>query len=68
MTFKTIQGVLHPDGHIALPEEALPSHPVQVLVTLLEPSEADALAEVGDYGAQLADYEESLARGEVKWQ
>jgi hypothetical protein len=37
------------------------------MVTVLEADEDSRLAEVGDYGAALADYEDRLARGEVQW-
>jgi hypothetical protein len=67
MTYKTLEGVLHPDGQVALPREAWPDHPVRVLVTILEGGEEN-LAEPGDYLEQLTDYEERLARGEIRWQ
>jgi hypothetical protein len=68
VTFRTVEGVLHPDGTLTLPQEELPGHPVRVMVTLLEATDDAALAELGDYAAQLADYEERLARGEIRWQ
>jgi hypothetical protein len=68
MTFKTLEGVLNPDGTLTLPKEELPDHAVRVMVTLLEAADDAALAEVGDYNEQLLDYEERLARGEVRWQ
>ncbi len=68
MTFKTVEGVLHPDGTLALPKGELPDHAVRVMVTLLETTDDAALAEVGDYSEQLRDYEERLARGEIRWQ
>ena len=68
MTFKTIEGVLHPDGTLTLPKQDLPDHDVRVMVTLLEGTADAALAEVGDYNEQLQDYEERLARGEIRWQ
>jgi hypothetical protein len=68
MTFRTVEGVLHPDGTLALPKEELPDHAVRVMVTLLEATDDAALAEVGDYNEQLRDYEERLARGEIRWQ
>jgi hypothetical protein len=68
MIFKTAEGVLHPDGRLALPKQELPSHPVRVMITLLEPADDAALAEVGDYNDRLTDYEERLARGEIHWQ
>jgi hypothetical protein len=68
MAFKTVEGVLHPDGTLALPREELPDHPVRVMVTLLEADEGTALAAVGDYSERLTEYEERLARGEIRWQ
>jgi hypothetical protein len=68
MTYRTLAGVLHPDGRVSLPDEDLPDHPVQVMVTLLEPDEATSLAQPGDYLQQLSDYEERLARGDIRWQ
>jgi beta-glucanase (GH16 family) len=68
MTYKTLEGVLHPDGTLNLPAEERPDYPVRVLVTLLENDEDASLAELGDYLPQLTDYEERLARGEIRWQ
>jgi hypothetical protein len=68
MTYKTLEGVLHPDGRVALSPDELPDHPVRVMVTLLEDGEETALSAMGDYLDQLTDYEERLARGEVQWQ
>ncbi len=68
MTFKTVEGVLHPDGTLALPKEELPETAVRVMVTLLEATDDSVLVEVGDYHDQLLDYEERLARGEIRWQ
>jgi hypothetical protein len=68
MIYKTLEGVLNPDGRIVVPLDELPEHPVRVMVTILEGTEEDALSEMGDYLDQLTDYEERLARGEVQWQ
>ena len=68
MVYKTLQGVLNPDGRVVLPPDELPKHPVRVMVTILEGGEQSALSEVGDYLDQLTDYEERLARGEIQWQ
>ena len=68
MTFKTLEGVLHPDGTLILPKDELPDHAVRVMVTLLEAPDDAALADLGDYDEQLRDYEERLARGEIRWQ
>jgi hypothetical protein len=66
MTYKTLTGVLHPDGKMMLPPEELPDHPGRVLVTLLEDNEEAGLSDVGDYLEQLTDYAERLARGEIR--
>ena len=68
MTFKTLSGVLHPDGRVSLPTEEMPDHSVRVMVTLLEATEDHSLLELGDYSEKLAEYEERLARGEIQWQ
>jgi hypothetical protein len=68
MTYKTLEGVLHPDGKLALPASELPDRPVRVMVTLLEANEDATLAEPGDYLDRLTEYEERLARGEIRWQ
>lgn len=67
MTYTTVEGVLHPDGTVSLPPDQLPKAPVRVMVTLLDDADA-ALTEPGDYLEQLTDYEERLARGEIRWQ
>jgi hypothetical protein len=68
MTYKTLDGVLHPDGTLAVPAAELPDHPVRVMVTIMEPDEDATLAQPGDYLDRLTDYEERLARGEIQWQ
>lgn len=68
MTYKTVQGVLHPDGTLSLPHEELPNHDVPVMITILEQSEESLLSEPGDYLNQLTAYEERLARGDIQWQ
>lgn len=68
MVSRTIEAVLHPDGRIALAAEALPDHPVRVAITFLEESGEAALSEENDYLEQLTEYEERLARGEIRWQ
>jgi hypothetical protein len=67
MIYKTLEGVLNPDGRVTLPPEELPEHPVRVMVTILESGEEKALSELGDYLDQLTDYEDRLARGEIQW-
>jgi len=68
MTYKTLVGVLHPNGSVALPPSELPDHATRVLITLLEDEEEAALSELGDYHEKLTDYEKRLARGEIQWQ
>lgn len=68
MTPRTLDAMLHPDGRVSLPREVLPDHPVRVRVTFLEAEDEKGLSEVGDYLEQLTDYEERLARGEIRWQ
>jgi hypothetical protein len=68
MTYRTLEGVLHPDGRVTLAPAELPGHPVRVMVTLLEPDEKSRLSEAGDYLDRLTEYEERLARGEIQWQ
>jgi hypothetical protein len=68
MTYRTLEGVLHPDGRVTLPTADLPANPVRVMVTILEAEDEAALAEPGDYLERLTEYEEKLARGEIQWQ
>ncbi len=68
MTYKTMETTLQPDGRVVLSREELPDHPLRVMITFLEADEAARLLEVGDYGEHLLDYEERLARGEIRWQ
>jgi hypothetical protein len=67
MTYRTIEGILRPDGMLQLPPSELPDKPVRVMVTLLEDDAEASLAELGDYSNQLSEYEEKLARGEIQW-
>ncbi len=67
MTYKTLDGVLHPDGTVTLPGEEMPTRPVRVMVTILEAEEEAELTNLGDYHEQLTDYEDRLARGEIQW-
>ena len=39
MAYRTLESVLHPDSHLALPSEELPLRPVRVMVTILEDDE-----------------------------
>jgi hypothetical protein len=68
MIYKTVEGILHPDGRVSLPPEELPDHAVNVMITILESAEDSMLSEPGDYLTHLTDYEERLARGEIQWQ
>ncbi len=68
MVPKRLAGILNPDGRITLPPDELPEHPVRVIVTILKDREEDSLAELGDYSGQLTDYEDRLARGEIRWE
>ena len=42
MTYKTLEGVLNPDGRVILPREELPEHSVRVMVTILESDEKES--------------------------
>lgn len=68
MTYRTLEGVLHPDGKVTLSPAELPGRPVRVMVTILEPDEETELSEAGDYLDKLTEYEEKLGRGEIQWQ
>jgi hypothetical protein len=68
MVYRTIEGILRPDGTVTLPSEELPSQPVRVMVTILEEDADATLTQPGDYLEQLSDYEERLARSEIRWQ
>jgi hypothetical protein len=67
MTYKTVQGVLHPNGTLNLTADDMPDHSVPMMVTIMESDEAESPVDVGDYLTALTDYEERLARGEIKW-
>lgn len=66
MTYKTVEGTLHPNGTVTLTPEDLPARSTRVMVTFLD-AEDEALSDLGDYQEQLQDYEERLARGEIQW-
>jgi hypothetical protein len=68
MVFPSIEAILHPDGKLTLSGARLPTHPVRVLVTILESDSEEVAADLGDYLEQLTAYEERLARGEIQWQ
>lgn len=44
MAYRTLESVLHPDGHLALPSDEVPLRPVRVMVTILEDDETDTHA------------------------
>lgn len=67
MAYRTLETVLHPDSHLTLPSVELPSHPVRVMVTILEDDETKSLADIGDYEETLENYEELLAKGAIQW-
>ena len=60
MSYKTVQGILHPNGTLTLTGDQLPAHPVPVMVIILEPDEELALANLGDYHGKLTDYRTAL--------
>jgi hypothetical protein len=68
MTYKTVQGVLHPNGTLSLTAEDMPDHAVPVMVTIMESDEVESPVDPWGYLTTLMDYEERLARGEIKWQ
>ena len=68
MTYKTLEGVLNPDGTVTIAPAELPDHPVSVMITILEHDEGATLSESGDYLNGFTDYEDRLVRGEIQWQ
>lgn len=68
MTYRTLEGVLHPDGKVTLSPAELPERSVRVMVTILDSDEETSLTETGDYLEKLTEYEERLARGDIQWQ
>lgn len=68
MVYKTLETTLAPDGRLTLPPEELPVQPVRVMVTILEEVDEHYLSELGDYHERLVEYEDRLARGEIRWQ
>ena len=67
MAYRTLETVLHPDSHLALPLAELPQRPIRVMVTMMEDDEAETLADIGDYDETLTNYEELLAQGAIQW-
>ena len=52
MPYRTLESVLHPDSHLALPTAELPQRPVRVMVTILEDNETDNHADGCDIDAE----------------
>ncbi len=46
MTYRTLEAVLHPDSHLALPATELPERPVRVMVTILNDDKAPSADKV----------------------
>ena len=67
MAYRTLEAILHPDSHLALPLAELPQRPIRVMVTMMEDDEAETLADIGDYDETLTNYEELLAQGAIQW-
>ena len=67
MAYRTLETILHPDSHLALPLAELPQRPIRVMVTMMEDDEAETLADIGDYDETLTNYEELLAQGAIQW-
>jgi len=66
----TVRGWMRRDGRVELEDGRAPDHDTPVLVTFLEDDfegESARLSALGDYAGTLSDYEERLARGEIKW-
>ena len=59
MAYRTLESVLRPDSHLTLSAAELPSHPVRVIVTILEDDEIESLTEIGDYQKTLLSARES---------
>ena len=67
MAYRTLETILHPDSHLALPSSELPQRPVRVMVTIMEEDETDLFVDTGDYAQTLEDYEDLLAQGAIQW-
>ena len=65
--YKTISGILTPDGKLSLKEGKLPNSPVEVMVTILSTLSEQDLSDIGDYNEKLIEYEEKLAKGRIRW-
>ena len=65
--YKTVSGILTPDGKLSLENDSLPEFPVEVMVTFVKPFSEPDLSDIGDYSEKLISYEEKLAKGEISW-
>lgn len=65
--YKTVNGILTPDGKLILENESIPDFPFEVMVTFVKPSSDPDLSDIGDYSEKLISYEEKLAKGEISW-
>ena len=65
--YKTVNGILTPDGKLTLENDSIPEFPVEVMVTFVKPFSEPDLSDIGDYNEKLISYEEKLAKGEISW-
>ena len=65
--YKTLNGILTPDGKLSLEDGSIPESPVEVMVTFVKPFSEPDLSDIGDYRETLTSYEEKLAKGEISW-
>lgn len=65
--YKTLNGVLTPDGKLTLENEKMPEFPMEVKVTIVKPYSGPDLSDIGDYNENLESYEDRLAKGEISW-
>jgi hypothetical protein len=65
--YKTVNGILTPDGKLTLENDSIPEFPVEVMVTFVKPFSDLDLSDIGDYSENLTSYEEKLANGEISW-
>ncbi len=68
--YRTIMGVLYPEGRIEFSEEESMNYPVEVMVTILDEGlreELSELSSMGDYLKNLNLYEDQLAQGKFLW-
>ncbi|MEW6201344.1 MAG: hypothetical protein AB1546_05170 [bacterium] len=65
--YKTVTGILTPDGKLSLENDSIPEFPVEVMVTFVKPFSEPDLSDIGDYNEKLISYEEKLAKGEIRW-